>query len=86
MHSEKRKHAEVFYYYSDVACPFRRYLVTYICYLVAGGVGERIDSTGHKEEDESAGEKESCSTDGSREYETESEEVNCYKDWHNEHL
>ena len=73
--------------YSDAVCPFRSYLANHNSYLVTGGVGEKVDSTGDSEENKSGSteERESSSTEGSEEYETEyealsEEEVHSSKD------
>ena len=72
--------------YSDVVCPFRSYLAIHNSYSVTGGVGERVDPTGDSEKSKSGSpeERESCSTEGLEEYETEyeaisEEEVHCSK-------
>ena len=63
------------------------HLAVHNSYLVTGGVGERVDPIGDLEENKSgsAKERESNSTEGLEEYETENEalseeEVHCSKD------
>ena len=68
--------------YSGVVYTFRSYLAIHNSYLVTGGVGERVDSTGDSEGNESgsAGERETSSTEGSESEALSEEEVHCSKD------